>query len=83
MSDEEIIKILNRLWSEILDREVALSAASTAHSEGLDSIRYIMIVVQTEDEFEIKFSASEIAHFGNVGDLVRAIHSKLLPVKGY
>ena len=44
---------------------------------GWDSLNHINLIIQTEQEFRIRFSNAEVTTLRNVGDLKRLIDVKL------
>jgi acyl carrier protein len=52
--------------------------AMTANDvEGWDSLSHIRLMVSIEKRFNIKFTNAEVEKLQNVGDLLKAIESKL------
>ena len=50
---------------------------SPASVKGWDSLAHMRLVMAVEERFGIKFKASEIAKFHNVGELADMVRSKL------
>ena len=79
MTTEEIIEQLNLIFKNILDNDdVVVNYNTTASDiEEWDSLTHIQLVVAIEKHFKIRFKSSEISAFKNVGEMVKAISSKL------
>jgi len=69
---------LAETFSEVFERDdISLSARTSAHDiDGWDSLKQIMILVNVEEKFGIKFSTREMDSLGCVGDLVALIVAK-------
>jgi acyl carrier protein len=69
---------LAETFSEVFERDdIRLSARTSAHDiDGWDSLKQIMILVNVEEKFGIKFSTREMDSLGRVGDLVALIVAK-------
>jgi acyl carrier protein len=78
MEQSEIINELTNIWrNELDDNKIVLNAATTAKEvEGWDSLTNIQLIVATERKYKVRFSASEIMNFKNVGDLADAVLKK-------
>ncbi len=79
MENEQIIKILQEIFQEILDEEkVVLTDETTANDiEGWDSLTHIQLVVSIEKNFKIKFTSKEILSWKNIGEMILSIKSKI------
>lgn len=79
MSKEEILKIVNDIFIDVLDEEdIVLTEATTADDvEDWDSLTHIQLVVATEKKFGIKFTAQEIRELANVGEYCQLVSNKL------
>ena len=44
----------------------------------MDSLNDIMLVVETEKTFQLKFLSSEISNWENIGDMITAIESVMI-----
>ncbi len=78
MNSEALLQELNSIFRDVLDNDnISLNQATTALDiEEWDSISHIQLIVAIEKKFKLKFTASEIQSFKNVGDMIRAIQSK-------
>lgn len=79
MEQQQIMEKLNGIFVDVLDNEdIKLTEATTAGDiEEWDSLYHIQLVVAIEKSFKIKFTASEIQSWKNVGDMANAVKSKL------
>ena len=79
MKREEIFKIVSIIFQEVLDdNDIVISEDQGAKDiDEWDSLTHIMLVVETEKEFQLKFLSSEIANWNNIGEMITAIESKL------
>jgi acyl carrier protein len=79
MNQSEIIADLNHIWKRELDDDsIVLTPQTTAKDvEGWDSLTNIQLIVATEKKYKIRFTASEIMNFSNVGELAEAVSKKI------
>ena len=79
MQQTDVLNILTAIWRDELDDEnITLTAETTAKDiKDWDSLTNIQLIVATEKKFKVRFAASEIMGFSNVGDLVDAVLKKL------
>ena len=79
MKREEILKKVFIIFQEVLeDENLIISEDQGAEDiDEWDSLTHIMLVVETEKEFKLKFLSSEIAKWKNIGEMITAIESKL------
>lgn len=74
MTREEVYGRLNEVFSDVFDRDVSLTDATTAADvPGWDSLSHITLIGTIEDEFDIKFPMKDVVHMKNVGELVDKI----------
>ncbi len=75
MSMEQIYETLNEIFQDVFDDDdITVSAETTAADiEGWDSLANINIVTLIEDEFDFKFTMSEITGLKNVGEMAALI----------
>jgi acyl carrier protein len=78
MELDQIVKELNEVFIDVLDNEdIELSMETTAADiEEWDSLSHIMLIVNIEKKYKIKFTSIEIAGFKNVGELAKTIQQK-------
>ena len=79
MKREEIFKKVSIIFKEVLeDDDIIISEDQGAKDiDEWDSLTHIMLIVETEKEFQLKFLSSEIANWNNIGEMITAIESKL------
>jgi acyl carrier protein len=79
MSEQHIMQQLTDLFRDLFDLpELELTRATSADDiDEWDSVNHVMLVVQVEREFGVKFHTAEIEELKNVGDLATLIQSKL------
>ena len=73
--DQEIIKILEPYYREILDEpNLKLTRELTANDvENWDSLNHILLIIQCEEVLNIKFKAEELSDLINFGDFLDLI----------
>lgn len=79
MERTEIFGKLNEIFREVLDNdEIELNDTTSADDiEEWDSLGQIQLTVAIEKAFGVKFKASEIIKWKNVGEMVDSIMSKI------
>lgn len=79
MEQNKILEQLSEIFKDVLDNDsIQLTPATTANEvEEWDSLYHIQLVVAIEKHFKIKFTASEIQSWKNVGDMVTNVQTKL------
>lgn len=78
MTEQLLLEELSGLFRDVLDNDdIQLTAETTADDiEEWDSITHMMLVVEIEKKYHIKFTAQETRNWKNVGDLVATIAAK-------
>jgi len=79
MTEAEVLQKLNEVFRDLFDLpdlELAYSMSAEDIDEW-DSVNHVMLVVQIEREFKIKFHTAEVEEMKNVGDLVKLVLGKL------
>lgn len=77
MSREAILQALSSIFEDVLGRPVQLGETTTAADvDGWDSIAQVMLVVASEQEFDVRFESSELANAQNVGDFITLVETK-------
>jgi len=79
MTEAEVLQKLNEIFRDLFDLpdlELAYSMSADDIDEW-DSVNHVMLVVQIEREFKIKFHTAEVEEMKNVGDLVKLVLGKL------
>ncbi len=79
MKREEIFKKVSIVFQEVLeDDNLIISEDQGAKDiDEWDSLTHIMLIVEIEKEFQLKFLSSEIGNWKNIGEMITAIESKL------
>ena len=78
MEDQEILAQINKIFSEILKKDIHLSYATTAADvEGWDSLTHSLLIDSVEKHFSVRFKLKEMIRFNNIGDMVSCIKQKL------
>ena len=70
---------LNAVFRKVFDDEDLLVEAQTTANDvvGWDSLSHVNLILAVESEFKIRFTQKELLRFGNVGDLLNSIESKI------
>lgn len=68
-----------RVFRDVFDDEsLAVDDQTSARDvPGWDSLAQVKLVISLEYEFRVRFTTAEIGSWSNVGDLKRALRSKL------
>ena len=79
MEKEEILKKVNAIFIDVLDNDdIVLTDETTANDvEDWDSLTHIQLVVAIEKSFKLRFTASQIREWKNVGEMCESIESRL------
>lgn len=78
MERNKILKIINQIFIDVLEDEIEVSEeTSAADIEGWDSLTHIILIVETEKKFNVKFNSKEISNWKNVGEMILSIESKI------
>lgn len=74
-----VLEEVNRIFLDVLDIEnISLNRTTTAKDvDDWDSLNHMQLIVAIEKYFKIRFKASEIQGFRNVGEMCDAIESKI------
>lgn len=78
MERNDVLKQIAEILEDVTDNDaVAITESSTADEvDGWDSLSHIQLVVAIEKHFRIKFTASEIQKWKNVGEMIDSILAK-------
>jgi acyl carrier protein len=78
METNGILEKLTTIFRDVLDNDdIKLTPETTADDiEEWDSLNHIQLVVAIEKAWKIKFTASEIQNWRNVGEMMKSIGSK-------
>ena len=79
MTKKEILSEFNEIFIDVLDDEdVVLKPETVAEDiEDWDSLTHIQLVVAIEKHFNVKFTATEIRKFKNVGEMCEDVRLKV------
>ena len=78
MKRNEILKKVNEVFIDVLEEEISIKEEYSSYDvDGWDSLNHIMLIVETEKKFNIKFNSSEITSWENVGKMIDCIEEKL------
>jgi acyl carrier protein len=79
MSLDAIYSKLTRILQDVFDDDelIARPDLTADQVEGWDSFAHLRLIFAVEKAFGVKFAASQIAGFRNVGDLAQMIDSKV------
>ena len=81
MEFNEILKEVNKIFIDIMDNDsIVLTPTSTAKDgkiEEWDSLNNIQVTVAVERRFKVRFTNSEMNNWENVGDMCKAIETRL------
>jgi acyl carrier protein len=79
MTTEEIMVEINKIFCDVLENDSILITRETTASqiEEWDSLSHIMLVVEIEKKFKIRFTAIEVQKFRNVGEMCDSIKIKI------
>ena len=74
-----IYEKLTEIFQDIFDNDdvIATPVLTADDVEEWDSLSHIRVIVTIEEEFDIKFSVSEIVELNNVAEMVALIESKV------
>lgn len=79
MTEADIYEFLTEVLRDVFQRDdiVANAELTAGDIAGWDSFKQIEIIIATEQRFSIKLSTKELDRLECVGDLVRAVTSRL------
>jgi acyl carrier protein len=78
MNKEEILKIVNEVFVDVLDNpNIVIDLNTTANDvEDWDSLNHIQLVVAIEKRFNVRFKSNEIRNWENVNEMLESILAK-------
>ena len=79
MKREEILSQINQIFIDTLDDE-DIELTETSHAaevEGWDSLSHILLIVEIEKHFNLRFSSKEIQSWKNIGEMINSVSEKL------
>ncbi len=79
MSREDILKRLNDIFADVFDDDSLKISEETSSKDikDWDSLMHVSLVMSVENEFNIKFTISEVTSMKNVGNMVDLIIGKV------
>ena len=78
MERSEILKKVNDVFIDVLEEDILIKEEYSSYDvDGWDSLIHIVLIVETEKKFNIKFLSSEIISWENVGKMINCIEEKL------
>ena len=78
MVKEEILKVVNDIFKDVLDDEdIVITEATTSDDiDDWDSLNHIHLVVAIEKHFKLRFTSQEIQSGNNVGQVILNMKEK-------
>lgn len=78
VSEDAIYSRLTEIFQDVFDEDDLVIAPDMTADDvsGWDSLSHVRLILTVSKSFGIKFSASEVASFKNVGELALAISKK-------
>ena len=75
MDRNDVLKEFNRIFIDVLeDDDIVIKFETTAMDVAeWDSLNHLQLVIAIEKFFEVRFTASEIQNFQNVGEMIDAL----------
>jgi acyl carrier protein len=79
MTKEEVLSQVNAIFKDVLENDKLVIKEETTGDdvEEWDSLTHLQLVIAIEKHFKIRFTASEIINFANVGEMCNGILAKL------
>jgi len=79
MESSEILNQVTGIFKDVLDNEdIELTRITTAHDiDDWDSLTHIELTIAIEKHFKLRFIASEIRNWKNVGEMCDTISNRL------
>lgn len=79
MNRKEIFNKVSIIFKDVIeDKELIIEESyNSSDIPEWDSLVHIMLIVETEKEFNIKFLSSEISKWKDIGAMITAIESKV------
>lgn len=79
MQKEEILKRVQDIFIDVFeDDDIVLNYNTTANDvEDWDSLSNILLIVEIENKFKLKFKLEEIYSFKNIGEMSDYIFNKV------
>jgi acyl carrier protein len=78
MERNEILKRVNDVFIDVLEEEIIIKEEYSSNDiDGWDSLTHIILIVESEKKFNIKFLSSEIISWENIGEMIDCIEEKI------
>ena len=79
MNRAKIFETVISVFEDVLEtKNIKLKESYNADDvDGWDSLTHIMLIVETEKKFELKFLSNEIVSWKNIGEMIDCIEQKL------
>lgn len=78
MTREEIIIILNDIFSDVFDEDIEVFDEMTAEDiEDWDSLEQMNLITAIQEKFSVKFHVEDIVDLEKVGDMIDLIQKKV------
>jgi len=79
MNRKDIFNKVSRIFKDVIeDENLTIKESYTSNDiPEWDSLVHIMLIVETEKKFNIKFLSSEISKWEDIGEMITAIESKI------
>lgn len=79
MNRAKIFEKVISVFEDVLEtKNIKLKESYNADDvDGWDSLTHIMLIVETEKKFELKFLSNEIVSWKNIGEMIDCIEQKL------
>ena len=79
MNNDQVLEKIQGIARDVIgDDDIQLSFESKPEDiDGWDSLNHVQIVVEVQEQFDVKFSALEMLSWDTVGDMCATVVSKL------
>ena len=79
MNRAKIFEKVISVFEDVLEtKNIKLKESYNADDvDGWDSLTHILLIVETEKRFELKFLSNEIVSWKNIGEMIDCIEQKL------
>jgi acyl carrier protein len=80
VSSQEVYELLTAIMRKVFKDQTLVARPEIRAQDvtGWDSIAHIRFVLEVERGFKVKFATTEIAKFGNIGELAEMVEKKLV-----
>lgn len=78
MDRTDIFNRVSNVFNNVLEENIEIKESYTSDDvEGWDSLTHIMLIVEIEKEFAVKFLSNEMIAWENIGEMLDCIQEKL------